>query len=44
MHEDYAVWLKTLKLGVIAYGVNEPLLIYRISINSNSGNKTKTVR
>lgn len=44
MHEDYAVWLRILKLGVIAYGVNEPLLIYRISRNSKSGNKIKTIK
>ena len=44
MHEDYAVWLRVLKLGVTAYGVNEPLLIYRISRNSKSGNKIKTVK
>lgn len=43
MHEDYAVWLRILKLGVTAYGVNEPLLIYRISRNSKSGNKMKTI-
>lgn len=44
MHEDFAVWLKILKLGVIAYGVNEPLLIYRISKSSKSGNKFKTIK
>lgn len=44
MHEDYAVWLRILKLGVTAYGVNEPLLIYRISRNSKSGNKMKTFK
>lgn len=44
MHEDYAVWLRILKLGVTAYGVNEPLLVYRISRNSKSGNKMKTVK
>ena len=44
MHEDYAVWLRILKLGVTAYGVNEPLLIYRISRNSKSGDKFKTVK
>lgn len=44
MHEDYAVWLRILKLGIIAFGVNEPLLIYRISRNSKSGNKMKTVK
>lgn len=44
MHEDYAVWLRILKFGVTAYGVNEPLLIYRISRNSKSGNKMKTIK
>lgn len=44
IHEDYAVWLRILKLGVTAYGVNDPLLIYRISRNSKSGNKMKTVK
>lgn len=44
MHEDYAVWLRVLKTGVCAYGINEPLLIYRISKNSKSGNKLKTIR
>lgn len=44
MHEDYAVWLRILKKGGEAYGVNEPLLIYRISKNSKSGNKIKTVK
>lgn len=43
MHEDYAVWLRILKQGIIAYGVNEPLLIYRISRSSKSGNKLKTI-
>lgn len=44
IHEDYAVWLRILKLGVTAYGLNEPLLVYRISKNSKSGNKLKTVK
>ncbi|MFE7063735.1 glycosyltransferase family 2 protein [Sutcliffiella sp. NPDC057660] len=44
MHEDYAVWLRVLRTGVYAYGVNEPLLIYRISKNSKSGNKLKTFK
>ena len=44
MHEDYAVWLRILKTGVCAYGINEPLLIYRISRNSKSGNKIKTIK
>jgi teichuronic acid biosynthesis glycosyltransferase TuaG len=44
MHEDYAVWLRILKLGITAHGINEPLLIYRISRNSKSGNKIKTIK
>ena len=41
MHEDYAVWLQILKNGGHAYGINEPLLIYRLSQSSKSGNKKK---
>lgn len=44
MHEDFAVWLRILRLGVTAYGINEPLLIYRISRDSKSGNKLKTIK
>jgi teichuronic acid biosynthesis glycosyltransferase TuaG len=43
MHEDYAVWLRILRTGITAYGVNEPLLIYRIHRNSRSWNKIKTI-
>jgi len=42
-HEDYLAWLKVLKTGISAYGINEPLLIYRISPDSKSGNKFKSV-
>lgn len=41
MHEDFAVWLGILKGGRKAYGVDEPLLIYRIAASSKSGNKVK---
>lgn len=41
MHEDYAVWLQVLRDGGHAYGLNEPLLIYRLSNNSKSSNKKK---
>ena len=41
MHEDFAIWLKILKEGRKAYGVDEPLLIYRIAKSSKSGNKVK---
>lgn len=39
IHEDFAIWLKILKEGIKAYGVDEPLIIYRISKSSKSGNK-----
>ena len=39
MHEDFATWLGILKTGVVAYGVDEPLLIYRLDKSSKSGNK-----
>ena len=44
MHEDFAIWLRILRSGVVAYGVNEPLLIYRISQNSKSGNKIRAAK
>ena len=44
LHEDFLLWLKLLKEGVRAYGVNEPLLIYRLSPSSKSGNKLHAAR
>lgn len=44
MHEDFAVWLGILKSGKCAYGVDEPLLIYRLSKKSKSGNKFKAAK
>lgn len=44
MHEDFAIWLSILKEGKKAYGVDEPLLIYRIAKSSKSGNKVKAAR
>lgn len=44
MHEDFAVWLGILKSGKCAYGVDEPLLIYRLSKKSKSGNKLKAAK
>ena len=41
MHEDFAIWLGITKTGRMAYGINEPLLIYRLSKNSKSSNKIK---
>lgn len=42
IHEDFAIWLRILKTGKKAYGVDEPLLIYRINATSKSGNKLKS--
>ena len=39
MHEDFAIWLRILKTGRKAYGIDEPLLIYRFMRKSKSGNK-----
>ena len=44
MHEDFAMWLNILKDGRKAYGVDEPLLIYRLSGNSKSGNKFRAAQ
>lgn len=44
MHEDFAIWLSILKDGKKAYGVDEPLLIYRIAKPSKSGNKIKAAK
>ncbi len=41
MHEDFAIWLGILKEGRKAYGVDEPLLIYRVAKSSKSGNKVR---
>lgn len=44
MHEDFAVWLQILKFEDFAYGINEPLLLYRITQNSKSANKFKSAK
>ena len=42
MHEDFALWLQILKERTpTAMGLDEPLLIYRLSAASKSGNKLK---
>lgn len=37
--QDYGLWLKILKMGHIAYGINEPLAYYRVRRCSVSSNK-----
>lgn len=44
LHEDFAMWLKILKRGITAYGIDEPLLIYRLDKSSKSGNKLKSAK
>ena len=42
--KHFAIWLSILKKGMKAYGVDEPLLIYRITKSSKSGNKFKAAK
>ena len=44
IHEDFASWLRILVEEKYAYGIDEPLLIYRRSENSKSGNKAKAAK
>lgn len=44
MHEDYYVWLRVVKECGVAYGINEPLLIYRLCSNSKSSNRIKSAK
>jgi teichuronic acid biosynthesis glycosyltransferase TuaG len=44
MHEDYFIWLSVLRTHGVAYGINEPLLIYRISKHSKSSGRLKSAR
>ena len=44
MHEDYACWLNVLKEGRTAYGIDEPLMIYRLSPGSKSSDKLEAAK
>lgn len=44
IHEDYATWLTILSDIKYAYGINEPLLIYRLRTKSKSFNKLKALK
>ena len=44
IHEDYLLWLNILKDGLIAYGINEPLVFYRVRKKSRSSCKVKTLK
>lgn len=41
IHEDFVVWIEILKEISYAYGIDEPLLIYRVSDSSKSSRKSK---
>nr|WP_317365530.1 glycosyltransferase [uncultured Blautia sp.] len=42
--QDYATWLRLLRTGAIARGINETLVRYRISEGSLSSNKFKSIQ
>lgn len=42
--QDYATWLKLLRSGAVACGINETLVRYRVGSNSLSSNKFKSVK
>lgn len=42
--QDTATWWKVLKTGIIAYGLNESLSMYRRSNNTLSSNKVKALK
>lgn len=44
LHEDYIMWLSILKDYDTAYGINEPLLKYRVMRGTKSGNKLKSAQ
>lgn len=42
--QDYATWLNVLGKGITAYGINEAKVRYRVSNNSLSSNKFKSIK
>jgi teichuronic acid biosynthesis glycosyltransferase TuaG len=42
LHEDYVAWLKIVQLVGVAYGLDEPLLTYRLSKASRSGPRVRS--
>lgn len=44
IHEDYFVWLTILRKYNVAYGINEPLLIYRLCKKSKSSNRVRSAK
>lgn len=44
LHEDFVVWLRILSEEPCAFGLDEPLLLYRLSESSKSSNKLRAAR
>ena len=42
--QDYATWLRLLRGGTVAFGINETLVRYRVGRNSLSSNKFKSIK
>ena len=42
--QDYATWLMLLRDGVVAYGINEVFVRYRVASGSLSSNKFKSIK
>ena len=42
--QDYATWLKLLRGGVVAHGINEVFIKYRVASGSLSSNKFKSIK
>jgi teichuronic acid biosynthesis glycosyltransferase TuaG len=40
-HEDYVFWLELLRAGYRGVGINEPLMRYRVTQTSRSGDKKR---
>lgn len=43
-HEDYVYWLELLKKGIVAMGVSDILVQYRLTDSNRSGNKIKAAQ
>ncbi|MBQ4321109.1 MAG: glycosyltransferase family 2 protein [Oscillospiraceae bacterium] len=43
-HEDYILWLRILQEYESACGINEPLLLYRLTVTGKSGGKLKSAK
>lgn len=44
LHEDFVTWIRILETQPYARGVDEPLLLYRLSENSKSSNKLRAAK